>query len=458
MAIKTSAIHGNEQSGVEETEIRAVEATARFARTTTAVGAAAVRAGVGKVKEALRKRQARLATAPELRGNLYNDYRNAFMNREVPEEIAAEAAAGLVQNESAEDNEAIATANRIVSEGHFQESAQDNGEAQASVEGKRPRATASATMAAPPKLIERAEEQPSQGKSKAEEMASPEFAAEVSRQVTFEKPPSEMKWQELQKVSSKIKKETGQKPASSKKVDVQQFVEKYWDEQNQERTELSQTLSVSGLEDSYRSGLEAENVESTTAASAARDLVTGKDANSSPAIAHANSQVKKPQLERSPLQQMYYEVLAKQKALSPELTELASKDLAAGKGAHSSEHVRAAHDTILNRELTKSGLDPHRQNWCKYGRHVTQSDPAKRDRLIAAAAMRDGLSAKSTRSMIRWKSPIAAQINQQQGGTAMANYADNVVSQVKARAMTKQIAAGKVPAPMKKPKDKGVEI
>ncbi|MEM9002722.1 MAG: hypothetical protein AAGE59_04245 [Cyanobacteria bacterium P01_F01_bin.86] len=465
MAIKTSAIHGNEQSGIEETEIRAVEATARFSRTATAIGGAAVRAGVGKVREALRKRQERLATAPELRGNLYNDYREAFISRGVPEEIAKEAAAGLVQNESAEDNEAIATANRIVSEGQFQnnarESDQDNNETKTSAKcdqtTQQPIATASTAMAALPRLVEQTEEQPSQTNSD-EEMSSLESAVEISRQVAFEKPPSEMKWQELQKVSSKIKEETGQKPASNKKVDVHQFVEKYWNEQNQERTELSQTLSVSGLEESYRSGLEAENVESTTAASAARDLVTGKDANSSPVIAHANSQIKKPRPERSPLQQMYYDVLAKQKAISPELTELASKDLAAGKGAHSSKHVRAAHDTILNRELAKSGLDPHRQNWFKYGRHITQQDPAKRDRIIAAAALRDGVSAKSARAMIRWNSPIAAEINQQQGSTAMANYADNVVSQVKVRATTKQMATGKIPAPVKKQQSKGVEI
>ena len=313
-------------------------------------------------------------------------------------------------------------------------------------------------MPAPPTLVERTEEQSSQCKSEFGKMTSPETASEMRRQVTFEKPPSEMTWHELQKASSKVKEETGQKPASNKKVDVQQFVEKYWDEQNQERTELSQTLSVSGLEESYRSGLEAENVESTTAASAARDLVRGKDAGSSPMIAHANSQVKKPRPERSSLQQMYYDVLAKQKCISPELTELASKDLAAGKGAHSSKHVRAAHDTILNRELAKSRLDPHRQNWCKYGRHIAQPDPAKRDRLIAAAAMRDGVSAKSTRSMLRWNSSIAAQINQQQGSTAMANYADNVVSQVKVRTTTKQMAAGKVSAPVKKQKSKGVEI
>ena len=449
MAIKTSAIHGSEQSGAEETEIRAAEATARFARTATAIGGAAVRAGVDKVKEALRKRQERLGTAPELRGNLYNDYRDAFISRGVPEEIAEEAAAGLVQNESAENNEAISTANKIVSQGNSQ------GKAKPSVRDKptvqQPVAAAPAAMTALPKLVEHA-----QKKSPQAQFEPQDAAAEVSKRVAFEKPPSEMKWQELQKVASQIKEETQQKPASNKKVDVQQFVEKYWDEQNQERTAISQTLSVSELEESYRSGLEAENVGGTTAAIAARDLVTGKDASSSPAISQAHTQIQKPQPERSPLQQMYYDVLAKQKAINPELTELASKDLASGKGTRSSEHVRAAHDKILNRELARSGLDPHRQNWSQYSRHVMQTDPSKRDHLIAAAAMRGGVSTKSTRAMIRWNSPVAAHIGQQQGSTAMANYADSVVSKAKTHSATKQMAAGKAVAPVKQ--RKGVEI
>ena len=461
MAIKTSAIQGNEQSGAEETEIRAAEATARLARTVTAIGGAAVRAGVDKVKEALRKRQERLATAPELRGDLYNGYRNAFITRGVPEEIAEEAAAGLVQNESAENNEAISTANRIVSQGSFQDNAKANGKAALNVRSEQtaqpPRTATPATMATSPKLIVRPEKQPLQAQSEPQAAASQENAIEVSKQVGFEKPPSKMKWQELQKVASQIRQETQQKPASNKKVDVQQFVEKYWDEQNQERTALAQTLSVSELEESYRNGLEAEDVEGTTAASAARDLVTGKDTSSSPAIAQAHTQIKKPQPERSPLQQMYYDVLAKQKTISPELTELASKDLAAGKGARSSEHVRAAHNTILNRELARSGLDPHRQNWSKYSRHVTQPDPNKRDQLIAAAAIRGGVSTKSARSMIRWNSPVAAQIAQRQGSTAMANYADSVVSKAKTHSATKQMATGKAIASTKQ-KRKGVEI
>ncbi len=458
MAIKTSAIHGSEQSGAEETEIRAAEATARFARTATAIGGAAVRAGVDTVKEALRKRQERLATAPELRGDLYNDYRDAFISHGVPEEIAGEAAAGLVQNESAENNEAISTANRIVSQGSFQDNSQDTDRAMPSGKSKQTAqpsgAAEPAAMAATSQLVERAEKPALQTQFKPQDAAT-----EVSKRVVFEKPPSEMKWQEMQKVTSQIKEETQQKPASNKKVDVQQFVEKYWDEQNQERTALTQTLSVSGLEESYRNGLEAENVDDTTAASAARDLVTGKDTSSSLAITQAHAQIKQqPQPERSPLQQMYYDVLTKQKAISPELTELASKDLAAGKGAQSSEHVRAAHDKILDRELARSGLDPYRQNWSKYSRHVIQPDPNKRDQLIAAAALRGHVSEKNARAMIRRSSPVAAQINQQQGSTAMVNYADSIISQAKTRSAMKQMATGRVLAPVKQKGRKGVEI
>ena len=318
-------------------------------------------------------------------------------------------------------------------------------------------------MAEPPKLVERIERSASPVLSNfqvTDSQAADSQAIDpgMSKRVAFEQSPSKMTWQDLQKVASQIKQETQKKPASNKKVDVQQFVEKYWDEQNQERTALTQTLAVSGLEESYRNGLEAEQVENTTAASAARDLVTGKDASSSPAIAQAHAQIQKPQPDRSPLQQMYYDILAKQKVVSPELTELASKDLAAGKGAQSSEHIRAAHDKILNRELAKSGLDPHRQNWSQYSRHVIQRDPNQRDQLIAAAAIRGGVSPKSARAMIRWNSPVAAQISQHQGSTAMANYADGVVSRAKTHLATKQMATGKGLASVKHKSSQGVEL
>ena len=172
-------------------------------------------------------------------------------------------------------------------------------------------------------------------------------------------------------------------------------------------------------------------------------------------IAKANSQVAKVP-ERSKLQQMYYDVLAKQKTISPELTEMASKDLAAGKGAHSSSHIRKAHDKILNRELAKSGLDPFKKVGVSTAVTLPQLSLKERSPDRGGCAQ-GGASVKSAKAMIRWNSPVAAQINKQEGATAGVNYADSVVSRAKVQVAIKQTATGKRLAPVKK-KGQGVEI
>ena len=463
MAIKTSAIHGSEQSGTEEAEIRTAEATARFARTATAIGSAAVRAGVGKVKKTLRERQERLATEPELQGNLYKGFREAFISHGVPEDLAAEAAADLVQNKDATSSTAIAEANRIVSQGvNHQPTANEPSQLSNSEESGAEENQSSPSFAEEQdEHIDRAEAN-SLPLNQGAGISSVEQPSESTKKVEFEEPPSKMKWPTLQKTAKAIADETGEKPASGKKADVEPFVTDYWQAQQEEKAVAAKPVvrtpvqsPASTLAKDYSAGLAAAGVDNEIAVKAGTALVEGKDAHSNVEIAQANSQVSEVPA-RSRLQQMYYDVLEKQKAIDPELTELASKDLAEGKGAHSSDHVRVAHDKILNRELTTSGLDSHRQNWSKYSRHVTESDPSKRDRLIGSAAMRDGVSARDTKTMIRWSSPIAAQINHQQGSTAMVNYADSVVAQVKAHSVTKQMATGKAIAPAKK--GKGAEI
>ena len=446
MAIKTSAIQGSEQSGAEETEIRTAETVARV----VAIGSAAVQAGFGKMKESLKKRRERKEAAPELQGNLYKDFRQAFVDNGVPEDIAGEAAADLVQNKDAERSPAITEANRIVSQGI------DTAPAKKQAEKAPQQQTASYQGAAigASQSIQMADEKP-------EVDTAP--APEPSRKVEFEQPPSEMKWATLQKTAKAISAETGQKPASGKKADIEPFVTDYWKAQQEEKAISVKPIIRTPVQPpqpklaaDYSAGLAAAGADSEIAAKAGPALVDGKGADSSAEIAKANSQVAKVP-ERSKLQQMYYDVLAKQKTLKPELIELASQDLAAGKGAHSSPHVKKAHDKILNRELAKSGLDPFQQSWSKYSRHVTQSEPKKRDYLIASAAIKDGVSIKSAKAMIRWNSPVAAQINKQEGATAGANYADSVVSKAKVQAATKQMASGKGIAPAKK-KAKGVEI
>lgn len=464
MAIKTSAIHGSEQSGTEEAEIRTAEATARFARTATAIGGAAVRAGVGKVKKTLRERQERLATEPELQGNLFKDFREAFISHGVPEDLAAEAAADLVKNKDATSSTAIAEANRIVSQGVNQQPTDSEQSQLSDSEESDPEEEKSSpsTTEEYGEHIESAEANALPLNQGTGVHSSVEQSSTSTKKVEFEVPPSEMKWPTLQKTAKAIAEETGEKPASGKKADVEPFVTDYWQAQQAEKAVAAKPVvrtpvqsPAPTLAKDYSAGLAAAGADNEIAAKAGTALVEGEDAHSNVEIAEANSQVSEVPA-RSRLQQMYYDVLEKQKAIDPELTELASKDLAEGKGAHSSNHVRAAHDKILNRELARSGLDSHRQNWSKYSRHITEADPGKRDRLIGSAAMRDGVSAKDTKTMIRWSSPIAAQINHQQGSTAMVNYADSIVSQVKTHSVAKQMATGKAIAPAKK--GKGAEI
>lgn len=446
MAIKTSAIQGSEQSGAEETEIRTAEAVARVA----AVGSAVVQAGLGKVKESLKKRKEKREAAPELRGNLYKGFRRAFIDNGVPKDLASEAAADLVQNKDAESSTAISEANRIVSQGVDTAPAKKQPE-------KAPQQQAASYQSAAidaPQSIQIDDDKP-------EVETAP--VPEPSRKVEFETPPSEMKWATLQKTAKAISAETGEKPASGKKADIEPFVTDYWKTQQKEKATLAKPIVRTPIQSpepklaaDYSAGLAAAGADNRIAAKAGPALVDGKGADSSAEIAKANSQVAKGS-ERSKLQQMYYDVLSKQKTLKPELLELASKDLAAGKGAHSSPHIKKAHDKILNRELERSRLDPFQQSWSKYSRHVTQSEPKRRDYLIASAAIKDGVSIKEAKSMIRWNSPVAAHISRQEGATAGANYADRVVSKTKLQAATKQMASGKGLAPTNK-KAKGIEI
>lgn len=472
MVLKTSAIQGNEHAGVEETEIRTAEAAARV----LAVGGAAVIAGLGKLSETISERRKQKKAAPELCGKLYKDFRRAFISNGVPTDLASEAAADIVQNKDAESSPAIAAANRIVSQGMSLEPLDkktlSNVSAQSADSLSPPQATFYRGAAAPSGTSVQVQNDETNldlrpdAAALDDQKVSEEVANEPSqtpRKVEFEKPPSQMKWPVLQKTAKAISAETGRKPASGKKADIEPFVTEYWQAQQAEKTISAKPVVRTPIEfpmpklaGDYSAGLAAAGADSAISIKAGAALVDGKGADSSVEIATANSQVAKAP-ERSKLQQMYYDVLTNQKTISPELTELASKDLAAGKGAHSSQYIKKAHDKILNRELTKSRLDRFRQNWSKYSRHVTETDLKKRDRFTAVAAINGGVSVKEAKSMIRWNSPVAAEINQKQGATAGANYADSVVSKAKVQVAAKNMAAGKGRAPTPK-REKGVEI
>jgi hypothetical protein len=403
-----TSIQGSEQTGAEEAQTQAARKLTQIASNAGALSMAAVQVGVGLIKDALEKRKERMNTDPALRGNLYKDLAEAFTGMGLEAGEAAEAAADLVQNEDAQSSDAIAKAHQLIE--------QNEPHQKTSLDGPEKEGVAASAAKSPTKRVE------------------------------FTKKPSEMKWPELQKVARAITEETDQKPASGKKSDVEPFVTQYWKEQQAELTHESQAIASppvirvpiqkadaqtgEGLSADLSAELEARGADSAIAAEAGPALVKSQDAKTNPAIAEANSQVKRV-VERSRLHQTYYTVLAKQKILSHELTELASKDLAAGKGAHSSPYVRQAFDKILDKELERSGLDPIAQKWSKYSRHISEPDPIKRDHLIAMAAVKGGVSAKDAKAIIRWNSPVAAGVNQKSGSTAMASYADKVVSSLK---------------------------
>ena len=499
MVLKTREIQGNEQSGAEEAQIRAAAAVA---------GATAF---VLKKFQRSRERIEPIEVAPELHGDLYKDFREAFISNGVPEDIASEAAADIVQNKDAESSEAITEANRIVSNGlehhpvsesQTEEQTQVTDDLLREEEGKAAYQTQEVQSHKSIQLkgnSVKADLAPVDSERLVEpvgsEVAQPR-AEKLSQNVEFKKPPSEMSWPELQKKAAAISAETNEKPASRKKADVEPFVTDYWQAQQAENTnakkpavekssEPSQAGAAKGpsvkpaatgvdkpvtqeatksiaakpvvrtpikspkpeLAKDYSAGLAAAGADSEIAAKAGKALVEGKGADSNAEIAKANVQVSKAP-ERSKLQQMYHDVLSKQK-IKPELIELASKDLAAGKGAHSSQNIRKAHDQILNRELSKSKLTQPQRRWSQHSRHVTETNLKKRDQLIAVKATKAGASSKDVAAMIRSNSPVASTIGRQ-STTAGVQYASKVASAAKVTVKASTSAVKKI--------SKGAEI
>ena len=285
--------------------------------------------------------------------------------------------------------------------------------------------------------------------------------------VEFSQPPSEMKWADLQKKASEITAQTGEKAEGRKRTQVLAFVEKHYtepqskatvqpekaattepekdkttakDKEESEKPDKQYTSAAvsapvirtplvrqnkPALEEDYNAALEAANVDGETAGKAATAIVAGHDEKSSSAIQEAHRQIQ-PQ-PRSALQQMYYEVLAKQ-ALDPELVEQASKDLAAGKGALSSKSVRQAHNKILNRELDKTKLPPDQKQWHKHSRYISETDPKKRIQAIANSGAKSGLSKKQIGTLLLRYSPEVAAMQKKEGGTSTANVIQSAAS------------------------------
>ena len=270
-------------------------------------------------------------------------------------------------------------------------------------------------------------------------------AGTASKKVEVARLPAEMNYNELQKTASAISAETDTKPRGRKKEELVEFVEDYKKAQQEEQSKQGKTQNATvvasppvtrtpvkkeaSLESEYSASLKAAEVDDKTAARAASKLVSGKGANDSAAIKDAHAQVEqkaKPEVQRSALHQLYYDVLAKQ-GIDSKLAEAASKDLAEGKGAMSSPKVREAHKTILDKELIKTGAKtPQGRSYQKHGRYVTETEPRKRDQKIAISAARAGMPSNRIESMIRLNSPVAGSISREKGGNAAAGYSEHL--------------------------------
>lgn len=514
MVLKGTGVRGDEQTGLEGT-------VANAASLGSAIGTVAG-ALLNGARDALKPQ---FQEPPALTGALHQSLYQAFVDKGVSEEVATEAADGLVLGQDAKTNPAIAEANRIVSgverdpvdtaqvpeaESKTEAKEEQPDKDEQPSEGARTKAAIPAvqpvslqnqngssrpqkveapsqpveqsqtTFAEPPKSAQQIVDTPaakSTPEAEATSVPQPPQNSTSTQRVEFSQQPSEMKWADLLGKASEITSETGTKPQSRKKADVLEFVENYRSEQKSEKavtfpdTEqaakpkehyASTTVSAPvfrtpivpdptpSLAEGYVAGFKAADVDSRVATEASTDLVSGKDVNTSAAIKAANKQAQPP---RSALHQMYFEVLAKQ-GLQPELAEKASKDLAEGKGALSSDSVRQAHDKILNRELKEStALSPSQRRWHQHSRHVTGQDPEKRIKITAKNAAAAGLSQKDIENMLIRNSPDVAKMQAKEGGSYTANYIRSTAS----RAIQNSKAKGQGRSVIKQ-KSQGVEV
>lgn len=511
MVVKVSGgIRGDEQTGIESVVSNA-------ASVGTSVGSIAGSVARGFASSPSQKTFDE--KRPELRGKLHRDLYNAFVDRGVDKEVAKLAADGVVRGENASNNPAIAEVHRIVSQQKSEPNisseeteSQDTvavGEDSLSEDSKETVSLEQSVTQPEQENLSKDTEEPSLSSSESYSISSIK-AREVSK-IDVSQPPEEMSWSALRKKSSEISKATGKEPEGRKKKQVLAFVKDFYStqavqkesvleakgegtqqdedsdsssESNQKKESQTQepqgqytSASVStpiektpvvrqnipALEKDYNAGLKAANVDSATSAQAAADLVAGLDETSSDAIKSAHDQIQHP--PRSALQQMYYEVLAKQD-INPELVEKASKDLSEGKGALSSDNVRRAHNKILNKELDKTVKSLGKKHYLSLSRYIPETTPEKRIQTIANRAADSNFNHKQIEKLLLKYSPDVANLQQKKGGTATANFLQSAASKAldnksTAEAINRSNSTGQVLASPKaiQPKaKKGIEV
>ena len=286
-----------------------------------------------------------------------------------------------------------------------------------------------------------------------------------------------LSWIDLQKTAKAIRLRTNLQSQSGKRRDLEAFVIQHGDKLNQdeakpaaeseEKAEAKTSLSEetdsnkpqaaqkeegASLTENISDGYKARAVPPDQAEAASKDFAQGKDANNSPAISQANEQVRNP-VVREPLHQMFYEALTKS-GVDSELADKAGKDMAEGKGAKSSEYVKQAQNSALDKDIDKSRMSKPEKDWLKASRYNTTKDPRKRDREIAVKGHRNGMNKREVINMLKL-SPVAAAEGKKDATKGM-QYIYTV--QKKAERTVQQTQSAKQNKLMKQSRRKGITV
>lgn len=427
MVVKGAGVSGHEHSGTADAERQALGTAATIAGEMLGKTLSQITDGK-KLKRSGPDLEAEYAANNPLYAALYDSY----TSRGVDEGTAHKAAISRVSGEDAESNQDIAAADLAASRWTPSQTATNSANAYKTEEGSLSKSVADTPTTQGAQLApSAAESHPTQEGS----FPSAALAPDRGRSAYGADTVSQMQWLDLQSIAKQISQKTGLKPNGRKRLDIEAFVVEHGHELDARKIEkpaitanqppttekdkiiselpekiddrvqaISKEESVT-LTDNISNGYKARAVPPDQAEAASKDFAQGKDESNSHAISAANEQVRNP-VVREPLHQMFYEALTKS-GVSSELADIAGKDMAAGKGAKSSEYVKQAQNYALDEDIDKRRMSKAEKDWLRASRYNTTRDPRKRDREIAVQGHQNGMSNREVINMLKL-SPVAA--------------------------------------------------
>lgn len=466
MVVKGSGVNGHEHSGTADAERQALGTAATMA------GEVIGRAISGMTEKKKQKRTGTDLEADYAENNpLYKALYESYTERGVDESVAHKAAVARVEGEDADTNSDIAAADLTASQWTPSVERGTANNADRDEENSPVVEKDSAVNALEKPTVQ-------EGKVSAPiEQSTQQSNHEAKTSAYTPDAVQKLSWADLQKTAKAIRLKTNLQSQSGKRRDLEAFVIQHGDKLNQEeakpsveseekveaKTPLSEETDSNkpqavqkeegaSLTENISDGYKARAVPPDQAEAASKDFAQGKDASNSPAISQANEQVRNP-VVREPLHQMFYEALTKS-GVASELADKAGKDMAEGKGAKSSEYVKQAQNSALDKDIDKSRMSKPEKDWLKASRYNTTKDPRKRDREIAVKGHRNGMNKREVINMLKL-SPVAAAEGKKDPTKGM-QYIYTV--QKKAERTVQQTQSAKQNKLMKQSRRKGITV